>query len=94
MFIVSIDSSLSSIGKKVYFLNDTKDVIDICLSANMEDQEIKEARHWLNNATFGTRHQTGHVNILCVTDMEAYKMARFLGAANHYEKSYGKPALA
>lgn len=89
MFVISAPDERVSIGKTVYFLNDTKDVIDLAYSMNFQDDEISELSKWLANAGFNSRVALNHIAVMCVTDEEARKMAAFFGCLSEYEKIYG-----
>ena len=75
-----------------FFLNDTKDVIDVCLSLNISDEEIGKVTRYLNNASFDTAYKSESISVLCVNDEKARRIAGFFGYEEEFRKQYGQTA--
>ena len=90
MFVIGLTES-AGFGQAVCFLNDTKDVLDICRQSRAEDKEIETIGTWLGQADFGQKYDSDILSIHCVTDEEAEKLAAFYNALPEFRKHYGMP---
>ena len=91
MFVIHTQSPFTETktATETFFLNDTKDVIDILNSTNITNQEIEYINQWLSNASFHQHYKSNNVQIFCLPDNQTRKMAAFYGVQDEFEKQYG-----